>query len=77
MKNIKLFETFLKGSNGELVPSVETQPTKGESLGWWNSLQPHEQQEIVAKYLPENDFGALSVTDDEISLLHQLVLREK
>jgi hypothetical protein len=74
MKHVKIFETYV-GDNGEWLSSPEL-PKKEESLKWWNSLDPEEQQDIVAKYLPDNDFGALAISGDDISLLHQLELKD-
>lgn len=33
---------------------------------WWENLSPEEQQNLADKYYPENDFGALSLSSEEI-----------
>lgn len=40
------------------------------AVQWWNLLQPEEQQELCEKYYPNNDFGALSMDEDDIKKLH-------
>ena len=40
---------------------------------WWNSLQPDEQQELVEKYYPNSDFGALAIDENDINNLYEQI----
>ncbi len=44
---------------------------------WWDKLQPHEQQELCAKYFPKKQFGALSADLKDIEIIYERDKRGK
>ncbi len=40
------------------------------SLKWWSNLQPDDQQTMAEKYFPDNTFGALALSDEDIESIY-------
>lgn len=67
MKHIKnINEFFWFGPNGSNLPNEDTAKI------WWEGLQPDDQQSLADKYYPDNDFGALAISPEEISFMYKL-----
>lgn len=65
MKKFIFTESQLKNVLNSVISEEQISPHKK----WWYSLQPDEQQNYMEKYFPDNSFGALATSNNEIKIM--------
>lgn len=61
------------GEEEECDECGEKSMEEGVHHEWWHSLQPHQQQDYMTTHFPDNPFGALGVSNNEIKHIHDKV----